>query len=355
MPRQLVSPKLKRMVTMNVNITETTNEEIYNHLNKKIAEIQPLFNEAKELQNKMVYLVFNKNPYENCNWRNKGPVRIEFNEWMNNDDKWFHFLKSLFDLRHDLGLYIYSIQEKTSDISELEYSLLKFNLNYEDEFNMYEKFRYNQAKKEWEIRDAEWIIEKKEKDNHYRNHKTEEQWHNIDKKIKEGFFQYDYPLNIEIKNTRVSTCKYCIRDNEEDKEREERIKQDELKQEERNRKWFEQKEQERIQQLENRHLYECKLCDYKTYDSNSFDNHEDSKEHKRIIELRKYYCEDCDVQSRNSMEHVIHKQTKKHKIKIGEIQIQSEYKCDLCNYVTGLKQNYDKHCSTKQHKEKVLL
>ena len=40
MPRRLVHPRLKRMVTINVNVTETTDEEIYNHLNKKIEEIQ---------------------------------------------------------------------------------------------------------------------------------------------------------------------------------------------------------------------------------------------------------------------------------------------------------------------------
>jgi hypothetical protein len=355
MPRRLVHPRLKRMVTINVNVTETTDEEIYNHLNKKIEEIQPLFNEAKEKQNKMVDLVFNSNPYENCNWRNKLPPRIDFDEWMNHEEKWFPFIKSYFELKHDLGLYINSFEEKQNDINELEYFLLKFNLNYKDEFDIYEKMRYDQAKKDWEIRDAEWIAEKQEKDSHYRYHHTEEQWIQIDKKIKEGFFKYYYPLNIEIKNTRNSNCKYCIKANEEDKIIEEKIKQEELKQEERNKKWFATKELERKQQLENRHLYECKICNYKTYDDNAWDTHEDSKEHKKLLELKKYYCEDCDIQSRNSMEHAIHNQTKKHKIKTGEIQIQTEYKCELCDYVTGLKQNYDKHCSTKLHKEKVLL
>jgi len=41
----------------------------------------------------------------------------------------------------------------------------------------------------------------------------------------------------------------------------------------------------------------------------------------------------------------------KHKIKIGEIERQTDFKCEKCKYETKLKQNWEKHCLTKGHLE----
>jgi hypothetical protein len=57
------------------------------------------------------------------------------------------------------------------------------------------------------------------------------------------------------------------------------------------------------------------------------------------------------------MEYNIHIQTKKHKIAIGLLEKQTDFNCEKCNYITKLKQNYEKHILTKTHidNHKVVL
>ena len=356
MPRQLLPPKLKSMKSYDVNITQTTEEEIWNHLQSKLSEIRPLFDEAYARQNEMVGLVFDSNPYENCSWRNKPPKRIEFIEWTRGEDKWFEFTSSYYNLRGDIALclkYCSWHETKTSEANELEYQLTKLTLDYEKEFEMYEKMRYLEAKKKWEIKDAEWIAEKKAKDDHNISHKTEESWRGVQLRIKQGYWTYDDPLEIEIKDTMDLTCKYCVKQLQEAKEREEKIRMEEEEFAKKEAEWLAYKEAERKKHLEERELYTCDCCSFKTYDSEAWDKHEDSKDHKKISELKNLFCEDCQIQCRNPVELSIHKQTRKHKLAVGEIEKQTEFFCEKCNYKTQLKQNFDKHLVTKAHREKV--
>jgi hypothetical protein len=355
MPRQTISPRVKGMVSYDVNITQTTEEQIWEHLQNKLAEIYLLRDEATKRQNEMVDLVFSSNPYEKCNWRDKQPKRIEFLEWMKGEDKWYDFMRSVFEIKHDIKLCLDVFgwwETKPVEASELEYELAKLNFDYDGEFQIYEKMRYLEAKKNWEIRDADWIAEKKLKEVHYLQHKSEEGWENTQKRIADGFRRYDDPFIIEIKNTRDSKCKFCIKEIKEETERNERQQKEEEEFKKREENWLLQKELERKRQIQERELYECKYCDFKTYDENSWDKHEDSKEHKKLLELKKFFCEDCEVQCRNQTEYSIHIQTKKHKIASGKIQKETEFKCEGCNYITQLKQNFEKHLLTKSHIEK---
>jgi hypothetical protein len=65
--------------------------------------------------------------------------------------------------------------------------------------------------------------------------------------------------------------------------------------------------------------------------------------------LSAVYCEICKIQCRNYMEFATHNSTTKHKKAIGEIARVLEFVCEKCNYKTRLKQNFDKHLSTKSH------
>jgi hypothetical protein len=358
MPRQSIVPSAKDIISFNVNITQTTEEQIWENLKNKLAEIHILFEEARTRQNEMVNLVFSSNPYENCNWRNKQPKRIEFLEWTRGENKWYDFMRSIFEIKHDIKLCldVFSWWEtKPEEASELEYEMIKLDLDYQREFENYEKMRYMEAKKNWEIRDAVWIAEKKARDNHNLNHKSEEGWKSVEKRIKEGYWTYDDPLEVIIKNTRDPMCKYCIEQNKFDKECEE--KQRILEEHHRisEEEWKLQKEVERKRQIEERELYKCKCCEFETYDENAWDKHEDSKQHKKLLELKKIFCESCEVQCRNQTEFSIHIQTKKHKIATGKIQKQVDFKCEGCDYITQLKQNFEKHLLTKSHIEKHKL
>ena len=81
--------------------------------------------------------------------------------------------------------------------------------------------------------------------------------------------------------------------------------------------------------------------------------HMDSKEHEKMELFTSLFCKDCKVQCRNKVEWQFHISTNKHKLKIGEIEKQTNFCCEKCNYNTHLKQNFDKHCLTKSHIEKV--
>jgi hypothetical protein len=359
MPRQTINPRARGMLTYDVNITKTDEEELYKHLLNKLEDISIIFDEARRRQDAMVDLVFSKNPYENFCWRNRIPKRIEFMDWTKQEEKWYTFMKDLFELKHDLKLCltIFKWEETRTDGAELEYKLLKLNLDYEDEFKRYENMRYNQSKKEWENRDAEWIKEKKDLETHTVYHHPIEYHVELSKDI--DYIKWTFKDGI-IKSTEIDTCKHCIkaqewRAGEPERKRleEEKERLEEEKLEESYRKLKEEKEEQRKKQLDSRHLYICDLCNYKTYDDESWDSHEDSKSHKKLVELKSLYCKVCEVQSRNPTELSIHKQTKKHKIKCGEIEKQTEFKCEPCNYTTSLKQNYDKHCLSKSHKERM--
>ena len=355
MPRQTIPQRAKKMQTYDVNITQTTEEQIWNHIQIKLNEIQPLQNEARIKQNDMINLVFDSNPYQNCNWRKNPPKHIEFLEWMDGNEKWYDYIRLLFEIRHDVKLCIDIFnwyETKPEEVSQLEHEVIKLSLDYEEEFNMYERMRYLEAKKIWEVNDAEWIANKKISDIHNSSHKSIELWEHYKQKQREGCFTYDILIPEIITNTRINTCKLCVNAIAEEKRIEEKQRIEEIEFIKREEEWKLQKEIERKEVLETRELYECKECGFKTYDDIVWNTHEESKDHKKIMELKKFYCEECLVQCRNQMEFSIHIQTKKHKILTGIIEKQTEFKCETCNYITHLKQNYDKHCLTKSHIEK---
>jgi len=358
MPRQSINPRAKSMMTFNVNITQNTEEELYKHLMNKLEEISVIFDEARRRQDAMVDLVFSENPYANFSWRYSVPKRIEFLEWTKHEEKWYEFTKNLMELKHDLQLCITIFKwDERADGPELEYKLTRLTLDYEDEFNRYERMRYSQSKKEWEERDADWIREKKELTQHESHHPLE---YHIEKCKDIDYLKWTFRDGI-IKSTEIDTCKHCIkaqewRAGEPERKRlqEEKERVEEERLEESNRKWREEQEQRRKELLDSKHLYECKICNFKTYDDTAWELHEETKAHLKLVELKSLYCETCQIQSRNATEHAIHKQSKKHKINVGEIEKQIEFKCEACNYSSPLKQNYEKHCLSKQHKNKFI-
>jgi hypothetical protein len=262
-------------------------------------------------------------------------------------DKVSHYSSMImkhFDYKYDLKLCLEAFN--TDPDFDIECNPLYFEVSNKnsydicrsDVFTFIESQRYLEAKTKWETEDAEWIRERDLKRSHDSNHHPVE-YHEEQIKILEEKFgnTRESYLRREGKNgvlvsSEVDNCKYCIlakkwrhdkpiREQQE-AEREAKLEQE---QEESDRKWKAQKELERKQLLESRFLYKCDLCKFETYDEQAFESHENSKEHKKLEELRKYFCEDCEVKCRNQMEYNIHIQTKKHKIKIGEIEKQIGY------------------------------
>jgi hypothetical protein len=364
MPRPVVPVKCKEMRTMNVNITQTTEEEIKTHMEEQYKKFCSESSEIKKKQDEFLSYIY-ENGYTKFNsWRTKTPKRYEWEEWAGSKISYYNeMIMKHFDYKYDLKLYLESFNKDLVDIEcDPLYFDVHFKHHYEisvpDEFKFLESARYKEAKAKWEIEDATWINERNEKRTHDSKHHSVEYHEEMIKKLelnygpcREHYIQRD-GINGALVSTEDATCKYCIiekikREREPELKRlqEERERLEEERQEESYRKWQEQKDLEK----QNRELYECDLCHFKTYNDTEYEKHEESKEHKKMEELRKFYCSDCNIQTRNQMELNIHKQTMKHKIKIGEIEKQTDFKCEVCNYETKIKQNWDKHILTKLH------
>ena len=335
MPRQTVPLECKRMRTMVVNVTKTTEEDIWNHL---MIKIQDYIVEADRIHLKqdefMSYLI-NRNPYAGFSWRNdRRPKRVQWDEWQIGSKEWEFedMMIKHFEFKHDWKLCVKAFawdNETNSRFEDADYwdfqimSKHTYDKTQTLEFELYERKYYAESKNEWEVLDAEWIAEYNAKKDHRTNHKKD----NTD-------------------------CKYCIKEVEYDTQCEIRLKEQEEQQKLWDAEWEKKKEQERKEKEESKEMYECKNCGFQTCDDAAWDKHEDSKEHLKVMELARFFCKDCSVQCRNQTEYAIHIQCKKHKIAIGIIEKQIEYKCEKCNYTSSIKQNYDKHCLSKSHKEK---
>lgn len=326
MPRKSLPQQCKRMKTLAVCLTNTTEEEIWNHL---LNSAQKYIDEAYTItvkQSTFITNIYNNNPYLNFSWRNRTPSRVKWDEWMENNENIQDIIISHFDFKHDWSLCVKAFDWNNEDVIYWDFEIKKnnYNVTSNEEFEVYERMHYNNSKKEWEIKDADWIIENKLKQDHKTHNKNPD-------------------------------CKLCINEIEEDKKWELRNLARIEQQNKWNEEWKAKLLQDEKEKQENKELYECKHCNFMTYDEKAADIHEESKTHKKTIELMNLYCKDCSIQCKNQTDYIIHIHTKKHKVICGEIEKQMEFKCDKCNYVTGLKQNFEKHCSTKAHNEKVLL
>jgi hypothetical protein len=369
MPRPVIPAECKKMRTLEVNITKTTQEDIMEHMEEQFNKFCAEASEIKQKQTEFLDYIYD-NAYKGFSWRTKKPKHYEWEEWMG--DKVSHYNSMImkhFDYKYDLKLCLEAFN--TDPEFDIEMDALYFEVHNKNVydldvpfyFKMIEAERYKESEEAWKIKDADWIRTEAEKSIHKAKHHSLEQItanYEEDKKYWESddIFQRRDPNYLTekyptLRSTRDSGCKYCVKEIEDEKQRAIREIENEKQFEESERKWKEQKELERKEALKSRNMYRCPECDFETYDEYAFEKHEETKSHKKLTELRKYFCQDCEVQCRNQMEYNIHTQTKKHKIKIGEIEKQTEFKCEPCDYITQLKQNYDKHILTKGHIEKT--
>ena len=347
MPRKSLPAALKMMKGFNVVLSETTEEEIQDYIRATTIKFEKCFDAINEKQNRFLDLVIDHNPYEGMSWRK--PVKhLEFIEWMGKEeDKYFAFMKVIMDFKHDFSLCVEVLELDEPDI---QFMIEKYgNINdKEKEFTIYEKMRAKQSHSAWEIKDAEWIVEHKLKQEHL-NHKTRKEWEIEFKKIEEemglAFLNRWFPDGIP--NT-DETCMFCIAKHNFYKKSEQVSKEHEEEQERKNEEWAKQKETEK----QERDKLKCECCNFSTFNSEVYDIHMESKEHQKQELISSLYCKTCKVQSRTKMEHQYHISTNKHKYATGELEKQTEFRCEKCNYTTQLKQSFDKHCLTKSHLEK---
>jgi hypothetical protein len=102
----------------------------------------------------------------------------------------------------------------------------------------------------------------------------------------------------------------------------------------------------------------CELCQYTTYDKNSYKKHCLTKKHlvkagHIVVEIKpkEFYCEACDYKTGDNSNYKKHLLSTAHKTKSGEIEpkVQEELYCKCCEYKTDDVSNFKKHMNSRKH------
>ena len=100
MPRKTLPPKIKNLRRYEVNLTQTTEEEIKEHIQSLTKRYEDYFEYINAKQNRMLSKVIEQNPYAGLGFR-RPITRLEFDEWTNNDDKCNEMMNFILDFKHD--------------------------------------------------------------------------------------------------------------------------------------------------------------------------------------------------------------------------------------------------------------
>ena len=360
MPVKTLPSHLKNMKTMDVQLTKTTEEEIWLHFVNRFTNLEEEYEYIHKALDKAINYMYENNPYYKYNWRKCIPERMyKCLEWLTTNyesnaiEKFWSYYELKSDLKRCNGEFKWTEDEtKSVECCNMLYiidRLLEQTKEKQNELNDLEKTRFEQAKQEWLERDKVWIEEQKLIKGHSYHH-PKEYYIQLFKKDKnaEIFYNGIIPNHSE-------TCKYCIAEADYKRIQDEKEKKDLEEQEQRNREWLEQKEREREESRQVKQVmqnYECPDCNFHTVHKFNFDNHMDSKEHAQMIKCKSLFCKDCEIQCRSIIEYNHHIHTSKHKKKAGQLEEDTLY-CTICNHTATTKQNYQTHLKSKKHLQKV--
>lgn len=359
MPREYLPTHLKSIKTMEVQLTKTTEEDLWKHFLHRFSNIEDEYRFIHERLNKSIEYLYNNNPYYRHNFRKHGnPERVYgCMEWLNpnfeSGDLQLYW--SYFDLRSDLKRCISEFKWLDNETKSIECGnmmyvidrLLDQTKEKQKELDELDKARLQEAKNDWLEEDKEWIEEQKLRKAHSGHHPKE--WYvELFKKDKEAERWY----KGEIPNYH-ETCKYCIADFDYKKKVEERLKQEEEERLEADRRWLEEQQKKREEERpKNRTLHTCEECNFKTYNKFNYDDHLESREHKQKTKCKEMYCECCKIQCRTLIEYTHHLNTTKHKKNAGTFEEEKLY-CECCDYTATTKQNLQIHFKSKKHQQKM--
>lgn len=337
MPRPSLPPNLKRLETMNVLLTKTTEEEVWAHMTQYFKKWEAKMEEWIDAVYEVRRTV-SKNTFANWNWRKGSPKlyykkcslheAIEFNE--DDMDSRLFMMSYVNDLHKcKRGLKWDKDSEYAEEFNRMMCTVEYLEMRLKSQLQCLaddEDYRCHESKRAWQIKDAPWI-----------EHKAHKQT--------------------------FHTCVYCV--DEHEKAVALKKRQDEYEAHEKEQACLEEevweaqetaRKAKEKEELERRRAapviqYNCDLCKYKTTSLGYFTEHGDSKEHK----LKLYYCKLCGVQSRTENEFNFHCSTVKHRTKGGEV-IAAEpemFRCEPCSYVCGSKLLWKQHCAGKKHLQKT--
>lgn len=348
MPRATLPSCVKNLQTMTVLLTKTTEEMIWNHIEKVIEGWDEKHYKYRRLLDDTTQMYFDPkaNPFDRYSvedWRHNRPKLRYKNakySWVNEEDEAEFNL--LGDIRSDVMKCVRAFPEWEERLLQTIYEMDKSNLkDGVEELVRFEQARYNESRKRYEEQDAEYIRQREIRFDHSQFHQSREQ-----------FYKDDYLRRVFYDNKEPEywkTCEWCIAHEQTVRDQKEYLAEEQRLIDEDERKHKEQQRQLRQQELDDREHYECDLCGFSSYSPDAYDRHLDSREHKVNTNHSNWFCKDCEHHSRSKLEHEFHLATNKHKKKTGQLEVADKYECECCEYSTLRKDLYKKHLTTKAH------
>ena len=350
MPRTSLPSHLSRCTTYEVLLTKTTEEDLLAHFKSAFETYEARWKPYAEELERCVADAFAHNPYLGRSWRKGGPTRLypKGHEWNRMDpnneaeiQKYHWIWEFAFDLHRCMREFNWKEMDQQDEFVSKCLDEIKSG---QDELMRYDERNYNNAKRDWETRDADWIAEQTLRRNH-ENHHSRSWW--------TDYFQRDAGACEWYKGVipdNEDTCSFCICEKQIEIKRKE-AEAEQKKREEEEARLEAQREAEEKAQRKAKPVthYHCESCEYNTTSSFNYDVHMKSMEHK----LKARFCKACNHQCRTDFEYAAHITSLKHKKAMGEVEeaveVPVSYHCELCDYTATRKDVFKRHMASKSH------
>ena len=349
MPRHTLPQSVASLKTMEVFLTKTTEEQIWDNLEKQMVGLEEKIEEYYDTLNDLTKIYIYTNPYDKYSiqdWRNQKPkLKYKYDKmrWLSeNGEQYLAEYLRIIDIKHDIRKCNRAFPEWEEKLNQIIFYMDKYTPNTE-ELLYYETEKYQEAKKRYEEADAEYIKEHKKIFDHREFHIT-----------REKFKINDFSRNViccGVEPEYWTTCKWCVEDERRLKDiKEAEVEQDRIIQEDMKRYEAEQ-QKKRAEKNKDIEYHICECCEYKTSNPDIYDRHLDSKEHKIKQNHTDWFCKCCNTQSRSKNEHEFHLKSSKHQKNMnGDLRGKPDiFRCECCSYDTPRKDLYNRHLLSKSH------
>lgn len=334
MPRATLPSQFKNIRSMEVLLTQTTEEEIWEVLKSKYDNFMKKKDTYVTNASNTYHTLIDGNPYANKSKISERPLYENPCTWITEENTVEYF--GFFELDYDLQLYK-RLGEAKDNLLDMLWELERFRLimtgfqndikTLEENYFRIENEKHKQRKRE--------LLEKERAENPHKFHKSIQYWEELFASDSFAKVWHDGQNLVDYEVSKA--CEKCIeRHNEEVQSPVQEII--EIK-----KQIVELKEHIKFVSQ----TYECKDCKYTTSSKELWTYHITSTDHKRILKLKDWVCDTCKVQSRTQIEWDNHIQTKKH---LNKCEV-TDFVCEKCDYKTKLKHHWTQHCETKKHQE----
>jgi hypothetical protein len=339
MPRASLPPILKNLRLFDVVLTQHTEEDLLAYYYKELPEFERIGYKILNRKDTFIGKLMDTNPYAKVNWKSATlPEKIDF-DWAEGHDGLEDKLVWLLKFRQDINLLdrAFKWEETNEGFRSMMYDVEKLtsqNNQCDLDFTTLNAAKYKSSYETWKKENHAYLEAQNLAHEHEQGQHTMKYWEQaLPSEHPDFFIQYIKP--------KVEKCKACINAIQADLDR---IELEKMKK-------AESKVEPRVQPVEvespkaPRMELPCNLCKIVVHSKGAYDAH--CKTHEHLMKAR--YCACCETQCRTNVEYENHMNSKKHKVRSGEIEQPTEFRCEACDYTTGTKFNYERHCKSGPH------